>query len=110
MARRSGGRSFEGDGEVPKHLRDLYSLFGVTGLPLEEAATALDLTILAAKTRLFRARAGTRRPLQGVWRGRGCEGTLGNSQLRADGGVGRGLGVRPTVLPFIRGRFGAAGG
>jgi RNA polymerase sigma-70 factor (ECF subfamily) len=65
---------------LPKHLRDPYSLFAVAGLPLEEVATALDLTISATKTRLFRARAGMRRSLQGVWRGRGvkwaCEGTL----------------------------------
>ena len=52
---------------LPKHLRDTYTLFEISGLSLREVATALGLTIAATKTRLFRARAGLRISLQPVW-------------------------------------------
>jgi RNA polymerase sigma-70 factor (ECF subfamily) len=55
---------------LPKHLREAYLLFAVSGLSLREVATALGLTVAATKTRLFRARAGLRSLLQPVWHGR----------------------------------------
>jgi RNA polymerase sigma-70 factor (ECF subfamily) len=52
---------------LPKHLREPYALFAISGLPLREVATVLGLTLAATKTRLFRARAGIRSTLRPVW-------------------------------------------
>jgi RNA polymerase sigma-70 factor (ECF subfamily) len=56
---------------LPKHLRETYTLFAVTGLSLQEVAAEMGLTISATKTRLFRARAGLRSSLAPVWNRRG---------------------------------------
>jgi RNA polymerase sigma-70 factor (ECF subfamily) len=53
--------------KLPKHLREPYTLFAISGLPLREVAMALGLTPSATKTRLFRARAGIRTALRPVW-------------------------------------------
>jgi RNA polymerase sigma-70 factor (ECF subfamily) len=53
--------------KLPKHLRDVYTLFAISGLSVREVATALGLTASATKTRLFRARAGIRASLKPVW-------------------------------------------
>jgi RNA polymerase sigma-70 factor (ECF subfamily) len=52
---------------LPKPLRDVFALCAFSGRSLEEAATALGLTIGATKTRLFRAHARMRSHLQPVW-------------------------------------------
>jgi RNA polymerase sigma-70 factor (ECF subfamily) len=52
---------------LPKQLREVYTLYSVSGLSILEVATALGLTVSAAKARLFRARAGLRWRLQPVW-------------------------------------------
>jgi RNA polymerase sigma-70 factor (ECF subfamily) len=52
---------------LPQHLREAYTLFAISGLPLREVAMALGLTVSATKTRLFRARAGIRMSLKPVW-------------------------------------------
>jgi len=52
---------------LPKHLREPYTLFAISGLSLREVATELGLTMAATKTRLFRARAGIRISLRPVW-------------------------------------------
>jgi RNA polymerase sigma-70 factor (ECF subfamily) len=55
---------------LPKHLREAYTLFAISGLPLREVAMVLGLTLSATKTRLFRARAGIRTSLRPVWIGK----------------------------------------
>lgn len=55
---------------LPKHLRDAYTLFEISGQSLAEVASALGLSVPATKTRVFRARAGIRRSLQPVWSSR----------------------------------------
>ena len=55
---------------LPKNLRDPYTLFTISEVPLEDVASTLGLTVSATKTRLFRARAGLRSSLEGVWSGR----------------------------------------
>ena len=52
---------------LPKPQREVYSL-SASGLAVREIAAALGLTVPAAKTRLFRARAGMRLHLRPVWR------------------------------------------
>jgi RNA polymerase sigma-70 factor (ECF subfamily) len=52
---------------LPKPLRDVFALCAFSGRSLEEAATALGLTVGATKTRLFRARARMRSHLRPVW-------------------------------------------
>ena len=54
---------------LPKHLREVYTLHSVSDLSVKEAATALGLTLSAAKMRLFRANAGVRLHLQVMWSG-----------------------------------------
>jgi RNA polymerase sigma-70 factor (ECF subfamily) len=51
---------------LPKPQREVYNL-SVSGLPVREIAATLGLTVPAAKTRLFRARAGMRLHLKPVW-------------------------------------------
>jgi RNA polymerase sigma-70 factor (ECF subfamily) len=58
--------------KLPKHLRDAYTLFEISGMSLAEVASKLELSVSATKTRVFRARAGIRRSLQPVWSGRGA--------------------------------------
>lgn len=53
---------------LPKHLREVYALHAVSGLPLREVADTLGLTVAATKTRLFRARDRLRLRLRPVWR------------------------------------------
>jgi RNA polymerase sigma-70 factor (ECF subfamily) len=50
--------------KLPKHLREVYTLHSVSGLSAQEVATALGITLSAAKMRLFRANAGVRLQLQ----------------------------------------------
>jgi RNA polymerase sigma-70 factor (ECF subfamily) len=52
---------------LPKPQREVYAL-SAAGLGVQEIATRLGLTVPAAKTRLFRARAGVRSHLKPVWR------------------------------------------
>jgi RNA polymerase sigma-70 factor (ECF subfamily) len=54
--------------KLPDGLRDAYVLYA-TGLSIREVAAQLRLTLAAAKTRVFRARAGLRWLLQPVWTG-----------------------------------------
>lgn len=54
--------------KLPKHYRDVYTLCVISGLPLDEAAKKLGVTLANAKTRLFRARAAMRLRLDPVWR------------------------------------------
>ena len=60
---------------LPKSLRDVFALCGFSGLSLEEAATALGLTVGATKTRLFRAHARLRSHLRPVWSDASIRGT-----------------------------------
>ena len=55
---------------LPKHLREVYTMFEISGLSLVEVASELGLSVSATKTRVFRARAGIRRSLHPVWSGR----------------------------------------
>jgi RNA polymerase sigma-70 factor (ECF subfamily) len=57
---------------LPKHLRETYTLFAISGLPLKEVAMLLGLTVSATKTRLFRARAGIRTSLRPTWVAKGA--------------------------------------
>lgn len=52
---------------LPKAQREVYTL-SASGLAVREIASRLGLTVPAAKTRLFRARAGVRLKLKPVWR------------------------------------------
>jgi RNA polymerase sigma-70 factor (ECF subfamily) len=54
---------------LPKRQREIYNLCAVSGLPVEQAAKALGISLSAAKTRLFRARAAMRLHLEPVWLG-----------------------------------------
>jgi RNA polymerase sigma-70 factor (ECF subfamily) len=54
--------------KLPPHLREVFSLYAVSGLSVKEVAFTLGLTIAGAKTRLFRARAGLRVRLLPVWK------------------------------------------
>jgi RNA polymerase sigma-70 factor (ECF subfamily) len=70
---------------LPKPLRDVFALCAFSGLSLEEAATALGLTVGATKTRLFRAHARMRSHLQPVWSDASIRGTTprkNENQLR----------------------------
>jgi RNA polymerase sigma-70 factor (ECF subfamily) len=58
--------------KLPRHLREAYTLFEISGLSLREVASTLGLSVSATKTRLFRARAGIRMSLQPVWSGGRC--------------------------------------
>jgi RNA polymerase sigma-70 factor (ECF subfamily) len=51
---------------LPKHLRDAYTLFEISGLSVTEVASALGLSASATKMRVFRARAGVRKSLKPV--------------------------------------------
>jgi len=53
--------------KLPKHLRDVITLYSLSDLSLKEVASILCLTIPATKTRLFRARARLRMRLQPAW-------------------------------------------
>ena len=55
--------------ELPQPLREVYVLHAVASLSTREVAATLGLTIAAAKTRLFRARARVRVHLEPVWEG-----------------------------------------
>jgi RNA polymerase sigma-70 factor, ECF subfamily len=68
--------------KLPKHLREVYSLYSVSGLSLKEVSATLGLSVAATKTRLFRARAGMRSRLKPIWsdvRGRSA---VGRSRTR----------------------------
>jgi RNA polymerase sigma-70 factor, ECF subfamily len=58
---------YDAAASLPKSLRDVFVLCAFSGLSLEEAATALGLTVGATKIRLFRAHARMRLHLQPVW-------------------------------------------
>jgi RNA polymerase sigma-70 factor (ECF subfamily) len=49
---------------LPKHMRDVFTLCAVSGLPVREAAAELGLSVAAAKSRLFRANVRMRSSLQ----------------------------------------------
>jgi RNA polymerase sigma-70 factor (ECF subfamily) len=51
---------------LPGSLRDAFTLYCVSGLSVKEVATALGVSLSAAKTRVFRARAKVRVHLQPV--------------------------------------------
>jgi RNA polymerase sigma-70 factor (ECF subfamily) len=51
-------------GKLPQTLRKAYTLHAVKGLPLDQVAGKLGLTVAAAKTRVFRARTALRTRLQ----------------------------------------------
>jgi RNA polymerase sigma-70 factor (ECF subfamily) len=53
--------------KLPLRWREVYLLRDVSGLSLREAAKELGVTVAAAKTRLFRARARMRCLLRPVW-------------------------------------------
>ncbi len=53
--------------KLPLRWREVYLLRDVSGLSLQEAANELGVTVAAAKTRLFRARARMRRLLRPAW-------------------------------------------
>lgn len=53
--------------KLPKHLREVFALYSVSGLSLREVAAKLGLTVPATKTRLFRARDRMRLRLAPVW-------------------------------------------
>jgi RNA polymerase sigma-70 factor (ECF subfamily) len=52
---------------LPQRLRGAYSLYVLSDSSISEVATALDLTIAAAKSRIFRARGVMRLSLGTVW-------------------------------------------
>jgi RNA polymerase sigma-70 factor, ECF subfamily len=52
---------------LPKPLCDVFHLYAVSGLSLKQVAAAMSLTLPAAKSRLFRAKARMRESLQPVW-------------------------------------------
>ena len=53
--------------QLPKPLSEVFTRCGISGLSIRDAAEALGLTVAAAKTRLFRARALMRQELQRVF-------------------------------------------
>ena len=53
--------------QLPQRLRGAYSLYVLSGSSISEVATALDVTIAAAKSRIFRARGAMRLSLGKVW-------------------------------------------
>jgi RNA polymerase sigma-70 factor (ECF subfamily) len=52
---------------LPRDLREAFALHCLSGLSVKEVAEILGLTLAAAKTRVFRARAKVRVHLQPVW-------------------------------------------
>jgi RNA polymerase sigma-70 factor (ECF subfamily) len=81
---------------LPKPLRDVFALCAFSGLSLEEAATALGITVGATKTRLFRAHARMRSHLRPVWSDMKVHGTRPRekaNQLRR--GLERRIGEAP---------------
>jgi RNA polymerase sigma-70 factor (ECF subfamily) len=52
---------------LPQRLRGAYSLYVLSDSSISEVAAALDLTIAAAKNRIFRARGALRLSLGRVW-------------------------------------------
>jgi RNA polymerase sigma-70 factor, ECF subfamily len=55
---------------LPRHLRDVYVPYAVSGAPLATVADSLGLTPAAAKSRFFRARLKVEHSLQGASRRR----------------------------------------
>jgi RNA polymerase sigma-70 factor (ECF subfamily) len=53
--------------KLPKPLFEVFRLYAVAGLNLNQVAAATGLTLPAAKSRLLRARARMRKRLQPVW-------------------------------------------
>ncbi len=53
--------------KLPKHLREVYTLYSASGLSVIEVAAKLGLTVSATKARIFRARAGVRTRLRPIW-------------------------------------------
>jgi RNA polymerase sigma-70 factor (ECF subfamily) len=62
-----GAALADGVARLPEPLRQVFSLYAVSGLSLREVAEALGLTLSAVKTRLFRARLRMRSHLQPIW-------------------------------------------
>jgi RNA polymerase sigma-70 factor (ECF subfamily) len=75
LSREIASALFNAASILPKPLRDVFALCALSGRSLEEAATALGLTIGATKTRLFRAHARMRTHLRPVWSGRSIRDT-----------------------------------
>jgi RNA polymerase sigma-70 factor (ECF subfamily) len=66
---------------LPEKLCEVFHLYAVSGLTLKQVAAAIGLTLPAAKSRLFRARARMRERLRPVWsnaRGAGARRNLSN--------------------------------
>jgi RNA polymerase sigma-70 factor (ECF subfamily) len=80
---------------LPKPLRDVFALCAFSGLSLEEAATALGLTVGATKTRLFRANARMRSHLQHVWSEMNVRGRAAKERESAAAWRERGIGEAP---------------
>ena len=80
---------------LPKPLRDVFALCAFSGLSLEEAATALGLTVGATKTRLFRANARMRSHLQHVWSEMNIRGRAAKERESATAWRERGIGGAP---------------
>jgi RNA polymerase sigma-70 factor, ECF subfamily len=68
---------------LPKPLREVYTLYSVSGLSLREVAATLGLTVPATKTRLFRARAGVRLRLKPMWPDSCTHGAAARSRVRS---------------------------
>lgn len=72
---------------LPRPLRETFTLCAISGLSIAETAKALNLTVPATKTRLFRARSFMRSALKN------------NMRAKAKGTAGpRKAGCRPAVL------------
>jgi RNA polymerase sigma-70 factor, ECF subfamily len=68
--------------KLPTHLREVYSLYAVSGLSMKEVAVTLGLSLAATKTRLFRARAGVRSRLRRMWPDAHGRGVAAHSRMR----------------------------
>ena len=55
---------------LPHNMREVFKLCAVSGVPVQEAADSLGVSLAAAKSRLFRAHARLRTRLKPVWRER----------------------------------------
>jgi RNA polymerase sigma-70 factor (ECF subfamily) len=57
----------EASASLPAQLAEVFQLYAISGLSVKEVARATGLTLSAAKSRLFRARARVRERLCPVW-------------------------------------------
>ena len=66
---------------LPKHLRDVYSLYAFSEMTLAEVANSLGLSLPATKSRVFRARTALRSRLRPVWSGESIAGMQPEQQV-----------------------------